>query len=474
MIRRNGQSRGATLYDKLWDAHVVAQEPGHPAIIYIDLHLLHDGTYRRAFELLQERQLAVVHPELTVATTDHCLPTSTLLRSSAALPAVVTGLVESCEQAGIRVFGPQHRHQGIVHVIGPELGLAQPGMTVICADSHTTTHGALGALAFAVGTTQVFHALATQCVLQRRVRTLNIVIEGQLQPGVTAKDVILFLLAREGISVGQGYAIEYSGSAVRRMTIEQRMTLCNMTAELGARIALVSPDEVTLNYLAGREFTPKDAAWDDARRRWLALASDPDAAFDAQIALDASEVAPMVTYGTTPAMGIPVNGRVPIAPNGDGASDGSFEHALRYMGLAPGAELSGHRVDIVFIGSCTNSRVEDLRAAAAILRGRKVADGVRLLVVPGSQAVKRQAEAEGLDAVFKSAGAEWGTPSCSLCVAMNGEFAGAGQYVASTSNRNFQGRQGPGARTFLMSPLTAAATAVRGSIADPRQFIFEH
>lgn len=473
MARENAHSRGATLYEKLWEAHLVAQTPGHPAIIYVDLHLLHDGTYRRAFELLEERQLPVVHPELTIGTTDHCLPTSASSQSSGPLPAVITGLVQSCEHTGIRVFGPDHRNQGIVHIIGPELGLTQPGMTVICADSHTTTHGALGALAFAVGTTQVFHALATQCVLQRRARTMNVVIDGDLQPGVTAKDVILFLLAREGIAVGQGYAIEYSGSAVRRMSIEQRMTLCNMTAELGARIALVSPDQVTLDYLEGREFALKGHAWDDACRRWLSLATDPDASFDARIVLDASEVAPMVTYGTTPAMGVPVNGLVPAAAKGANG-DGTFDKALHYMGLKVGAELSGQKIDIVFIGSCTNARLEDLRAAAMILRGRKVAEGVRLLVVPGSQAVKREAEAEGLDSVFKSAGAEWGTPSCSLCVAMNGELAGAGQNVASTSNRNFQGRQGPGARTFLMSPLTAAATAVQGSIADPRRYIAVH
>jgi 3-isopropylmalate/(R)-2-methylmalate dehydratase large subunit len=456
----------STLYDKLWDAHVVAQQAGHPAVLYVDLHLLHDGTYRRAVELLEEKQLRVARPERNVATTDHCLPTLGSLRK---LPAVVSGLVAACKRQGIVVFGPEHEDQGIVHVIGPELGLTQPGMTVACADSHTTTHGALGALAFAVGTTQVLHVLATQCVLQPRARTMLVVIEGHLQPGVTVKDLILALIGREGIALGAGYAIEYFGSAVRRMSVEERMTLCNMSAELGARAALVAPDDTTFSYLLGRRFVPQGAAWDNALERWRALRTSDDAHFDARLQFDASTVEPMVTYGTTPAMGMPVGGRIPDPGTlADRAQRQSVEQALRYMDLKPGTTAEALPVDMVFIGSCTNARIDDLRGAASVLRGKKIAKDVRLLVVPGSQAVRRQAEAEGLHEIFRSAGGEWGRPGCSHCVAMNDEFAGAGKYIASTSNRNFQDRQGPGARTLLMSPLTAAASALKGKVADPR------
>jgi len=457
------------LYDKLWNAHVVAQQPGHPAVIYVDLHLLHDGTYRRAFELLEEKRLRVARPERNVGTTDHCIAT---VGSRATLPPVVTGLLAACSKHGIGAYGPDHENQGIVHVIGPELGLTRPGMTVICADSHTTTHGALAALGFVVGTTQVLHALATQCVLQRRARTLQIAIDGALQRGVTAKDLVLRIAMREGTSAGSGYAIEYCGSAVRSMSIDERMTLCNMSAELGARTALVAADDVTLDYVHGRRFAPKGEAWDQAVERWRALKSSEDADFDARLSVDAGEVEPMVTYGTTPAMGIPVSGRIPDPRDiADMAQRQSLEQALRYMDLKPGSPAEDLPVDIVFIGSCTNSRIDDLRSAATLLRGRKIAERVRLLAVPGSQAVKRQAEAEGLDEVFRSAGGEWGHPGCSLCVAMNGEFAGPGKYVASTSNRNFQGRQGPGARTLLVSPLTAAASALRGKITDPRRLL---
>ena len=454
-----------TLYDKLWEAHCVSQPPGHPAIVYVDLHFVHDGTYRRAFELLEEKQLPVARPARNVATTDHCLPISDLSRG---LPPVVTGLLTACRKHGIAVYGPDDARQGIVHVIGPELGLTQPGMSVTCADSHTTTHGALGALAFAVGTTQVLHALATQCVLQQRARTMRIAIDGAPQRGVTVKDLILEIIRREGIEAGTGYAVEFSGSAVRALGIEERMTLCNMAAELGARTALIAPDDKTLEYVHGRPFAPQGEAWDRAVKRWRTLRSEENAHFDAHLRLDAREVEPMVTYGTTPAMGIPVSGAI---PRPEGAQREALERALHYMGLTPGTPAQDMPVDIVFIGSCTNSRIDDLRGAAAVLRGRKIASHVRLLVVPGSQAVRRQAEAEGLHEVFTAAGGEWGRPGCSLCVAMNDEFAGAGKYVASTSNRNFQGRQGPGARTLLVSPLTAAASALQGRIADPRHFL---
>jgi 3-isopropylmalate/(R)-2-methylmalate dehydratase large subunit len=458
-----------SLYGKLWDAHVVAQQPGHPALVYVDLHLVHDGTYRQAFELLEKNQLRVRRPDLTVGTTDHCLPTTDLSRP---LPAVVTGLVKACEKHGIPVYGPDHEYQGIVHVIGPELGLTQPGKTVICADSHTTTHGALGALPFVVGTTQVLHALATQCVLQRRAREMRIEIHGALQRGVTVKDVILSIIRREGITAAAGHAVEFSGSTVRALSMDERMTLCNMTAELGARTALIAPDDKTLEYLRGRRFAPQGAAWEVAERRWRALKSDDGAHFDARLSVAASEVEPMVTWGSTPAMGVAVSGVVPEpAAVALGAQRDSMQKALGYMNLAPGTPAEQIPVDVVFIGSCTNSRIDDLRGAAAILRGRKIAPQVRLLVVPGSQAVRRQAEAEGLHDIFRAAGGEWGRPGCSLCVGMNDEFAGAGKYVASTSNRNFQGRQGPGARTLLVSPLTAAASALRGRITDPRKFL---
>jgi 3-isopropylmalate/(R)-2-methylmalate dehydratase large subunit len=459
----------STLYDKLWDAHRVGEDPGHPTVVHIDLHLLHDGTSRRAFELLESKRLAVRRPDLTVAVTDHCLPTADPVRT---LPDVVTDLVAAGAAHGIAVYGPENERQGIVHVIGPELGLTQPGMTVACADSHTTTHGALGALPFVIGTTQVLHVLATQCILRRRTRTMSIAIEGTLRRGVTAKDLALALIRREGIRAADGYAIEFSGGAVRALSIDDRMTLCNMSAELGASTALMAPDDATLEYLHGRPFAPKEAAWDAAAERWRELRSNDDADFDARLAFDASAVEPMVTWGTTPAMGVPVTGAIPDpAALTDAAERASTEEALRYMNLAPGARAESIPVDLVFIGSCTNSRIEDLRGATAILRGRRVAPGVRLLVVPGSQALRRQAEAERLHEVFLAAGGEWGRPGCSLCVAMNGEFAAPGQYVASTSNRNFPGRQGPGARTLLVSPLTAAASALAGRIADPRRFL---
>lgn len=458
-----------TLYDKLWEAHCVSHRPDHPAVMYVDLHLVHDGTYRRAFEMLEQGKLAVRRPDLTFATTDHCLPISDPSRP---MPPVVTGLSAACARHGISIYGPEHERQGIVHVIGPELGLTQPGKSVACADSHTTTHGAFGALAFVIGTTQVLHALATQCILQRRARTMSIVIDGALQRGVTAKDLILAIITRHGIAAASGHALEFSGSAIRAMGMEERMTLCNMAAELGARTALIAPDDRTLDYLHGRPFAPKGTDWERALARWRLLVSGEDGRFDSRLRFDACEVHPMVTWGTTPAMGMAVNAAIP-APESVGAPEQreAAEQALRYMGLAPGTTAQEMPVDVVFIGSCTNSRIEDLRAAAGVLRGRKVAPGVRLLVVPGSQAVRRQAEAEGLREVFTAAGGEWGRPGCSLCVAMNGEFAGARKYVASTSNRNFQDRQGPGARTLLVSPLTAAASAVDGRIADPRRYL---
>jgi 3-isopropylmalate/(R)-2-methylmalate dehydratase large subunit len=466
-----GTRRSKTLYEKIWASHVVAQVPGHPAVLYVDLHLVHDGTYRRAFELLAERGLDVARTDLTFAVTDHCVPSGMMdaPANGNAMPAVVHGLIRVCNEVGIKVFGPDDLEQGIVHIIGPELGLTQPGKTIICGDSHTSTHGALGALAFAVGTTEIAHGLATQCVLQQRSKTMRVRIDGTIKPGVSAKDIILALLAREGITAGTGYAIEYSGETISGMGVDGRMTLCNMTAELGSRIGLVGPDEKTLAYLKGRSFAPKGADWDAACIRWRALETEDGAEFDKEFHVDANAVVPMVTYGTTPAMGIPVTSRIPDPDSFvDTAARRACVEALRYMDLRPGDPIAGTKVSTVFIGSCTNARIEDLRAAASLLGGRKVADGTRLIVVPGSQSIKRQAESEGLHNLFHSAGAIWGMPGCSLCVGMNGDTAAPGEYVASTSNRNFQGRQGPGVRTFLLSPLTAAATAIEGRIADPR------
>ncbi|HVV21017.1 MAG TPA: 3-isopropylmalate dehydratase large subunit [Pseudonocardiaceae bacterium] len=459
---------GDTLYDKVWARHVAVSEPGHPVALYIDLHLVHEGTYLQAFQTLRDRGLPVRRLPLTVATTDHFVPTDPARRGDSLIgqmPYVVRGLTETAAEFGVEVFGPNHDRQGIVHVIGPELGLTLPGMTVVCGDSHTSTHGAFGALAFGIGTTQVGHVLATQCLLQVKQRNLRVTVSGSLRPGVMAKDLALHLLSRHGVEYGRGHVIEFAGEAVERLPMSERMSLCNMSIEMGARSSIIAPDDTTIEYVSGRPYAPTGADWDRALEFWRTLRTDPDAAFDREIHVAAGNVEPMVTYGTTPAMGTTVTGAV---PDGD---DPSFVKALDYMGMRPGDVLADRAVRTVFIGSCTNSRIEDLRAAASVLRDRKVAADTELRVVPGSQAVKRQAEAEGLADVFRAAGALWGEPSCSMCLGVNGDIAPAGQFVASTSNRNFEGRQGPGARTLLMSPLTAAATAVAGKVADPRPYV---
>ena len=381
-------------------------------------------------------------------------------------------LEENCSQFGIHLYGLDSPHQGIVHIIGPELGLTQPGMTIVCGDSHTATHGAFGALAFGIGTSEVEHVLATQCLLQRRPKTCLVRIDGSLPAGVTSKDIILALISKIGVGGGTGHVFEYSGSAVRALTMEQRMTLCNMSIEAGARAGMVAPDDTTFEYLSGREYAPRGQAWETSLRQWRELSSDEDAVYDKTISLDASTLEPMITFGTNPGMGMPVNGRVPTP---DAAKDttqkAALEKALEYMGLIPGQALVGHPVDVVFIGSCTNGRLADLQQAASLLRGRHIAPGMRVLVVPGSQQVKRQAESEGLDQVFKDAGAEWREPGCSMCIAMNGDQLQPGQYAVSTSNRNFEGRQGKGGRTFLASPLTAAAAALAGKVTDVRAYL---
>ena len=467
-----------TLFDKIWDAHVVAQGPGSPAVLYIDLHLVHEVTSPQAFTGLRQKGLLVRHPERTVATMDHSTPTVDLHLPLADAVAdrqaeqQLRQLQANCEEFGVRLYGLDNPQRGIVHVIGPELGLTQPGLTIVCGDSHTATHGAFGALAFGIGTSEVEHVLATQCLLQNRPKTFQVNFEGQLPGGVTAKDMILYLIATIGIGGGTGCVIEYAGPAVRTLSMEERMTLCNMTIEGGARAGMVAPDNQTIEYLAGREFAPRGAALDQAVAHWKSLPSDPGAVYDRSLSLDVSKLEPMITYGTNPGMGIPISQPVPDpAHDPDLSRRAAHEKALNYMGLQPGQPLLGHAVDVVFLGSCTNSRLSDLRQAAGLLRGRKVAPKTRVLVVPGSESVRRQAEAEGLDRIFREAGAEWRTAGCSMCIAMNGDQLEPGQYAVSTSNRNFEGRQGKGGRTFLASPLTAVASAIQGCITDPRTIL---
>jgi 3-isopropylmalate/(R)-2-methylmalate dehydratase large subunit len=468
------QSRPRTLLDKIWDDHVVRPETeGVPAVLYVDLHLVHEVTSPQAFAELRARGLSVRRPDLTLATMDHSTPTtprgSALSVVDTQAAAQLAQLARNCEDFGILLFELGSERQGIVHVIGPEQGLTQPGMTIVCGDSHTSTHGAFGALAFGIGTSEVAHVLATQSLLQSKPKSMEVRIDGRLPRGVTAKDIILALIAQIGIGGGTGHTFEYTGSAIRALGMEERMTICNMSIEAGARAGLIAPDETTYEYLAGRPFAPTGAAWDDAVSAWRRLPTDDDAAYDRRVQLDAAQLAPMITYGTNPAMAIPIDQRVPDpAETRDASRRAELEKALRYMALEPGQPLLGRPVDVVFIGSCTNSRISDLRLAADIVRGRRVAPGVRMLVVPGSQQVKRQAESEGLHRVFTDAGAEWREAGCSMCIAMNGDQLAPGQSAVSTSNRNFEGRQGKGGRTFLASPLTAAATAVTGVITDAR------
>jgi 3-isopropylmalate/(R)-2-methylmalate dehydratase large subunit len=455
-----------TLYDKIWDAHVVVPETDAPAIIYIDFHLIHEVTTPQAFSGLKKRGLKVRRTDLTVATMDHSIPTSSRSLSGFDEMAAkqVRTLAENCAEFSVPLYDLNSTKQGIVHVIGPELGLTQPGRTLVCGDSHTSTHGAFGALAHGIGTSEVEMVLATQCLLQRKSKNYRVNFDGRLQPGVTAKDMILALIAKIGTGGGTGHVFEFTGSAVRALDMDARMTICNMSIEGGARAGLIAPDDTTFEYVSGREFAPKGRDWDEALARWKKLPSDEGAHFDQSVAIDAASLEPMITYGTNPGMAIPLTARVP-AP-----STPEDVQALRYMALEPGQTLLGHPIDVVFIGSCTNSRLSDLRNAARLLRGRKVNPRVRMLVVPGSYEVKRQAEAEGLDRVFKEAGAEWREAGCSMCIAMNGDSVPAGKTSVSTSNRNFEGRQGKGARTLLASPLTAAASAVEGRVADPRRF----
>jgi 3-isopropylmalate/(R)-2-methylmalate dehydratase large subunit len=467
-------SQPRTIIEKLWDSHVVAERPGAPTLIYIDLHLVHEVTSPQAFAGLRERGLKVRRPDLTFATVDHSIPTTprTLPIVDQVAAAQVAQLEANCKEFGIPCYGFHSEHQGIVHVIGPEQGLTQPGMTVVCGDSHTATHGAFGALAFGIGTSEVEMVLATQCLPQRKSQTYQVLVEGSLKSGVSAKDIILNLISRIGIGGGTGRVIEYCGSAIRELSMEERMTVCNMSIEAGARAGLVAPDDTTYQYLAGRPYAPKGKDWDAALARWKQLPTDEGARYDRTITIDASSLEPMITFGTNPGMGIPISSRIPDpAKMSDPLERESLAKALRYMDLKPGDPLLGHPVNVVFIGSCTNSRISDLRAAAQILKGRKVNPAVRVMVVPGSQEIKRQAQAEGLDKVFTDAGADWREAGCSMCIAMNGDQLAPGEYSVSTSNRNFEGRQGKGGRTFLASPLTAAATAITGKVTDVRTLL---
>ena len=464
---------GKTLLTRIWDAHEVVPETADtPAVLYIDLHLVHEVTTPQAFDVLRARGLPVRRPDRTLATLDHSTPTapaSTLEQlEKVALPAAaaqVRAMIENCEEFGVELRGLGSPERGIVHVVGPEQGATWPGHTVVCGDSHTSTHGAFGALAFGIGTTEVGHVLATQCLLQRRPGALAVNVSGGLGPGVTAKDLVLAIIRKLGVGGGTGRVLQYRGGTIRALTMEQRMTVCNMSIEAGARAGMVAPDDTTYEWLYRRPMAPQGAEWDAALVRWRGLEDRGEAEFDREVDLDASNLRPMVTYGTNPGMSAQIDEPVP------GSGDPALDKALAYMGVEPGKPMLGRDVDIVFLGSCTNSRLGDLRAAADLMRGRRVADNVRMLVVPGSQAVKREAEDEGLHEVFLAAGAEWRESGCSMCIGMNGDTVRSGSLCVSTSNRNFEGRQGPGARTVLASPLTAAASAIRGQVADPRELM---
>jgi 3-isopropylmalate/(R)-2-methylmalate dehydratase large subunit len=460
-----------TLFQKIWDSHVVAEQPESPAVLYIDLHLVHEVTSPQAFTGLRQRGLKVRRPDKTLATMDHSIPTTPIdvPIADAMAAAQIKIMEQNAAEFGITLHGMTSPHRGIVHVIGPELGRTQPGMTIVCGDSHTATHGAFGALAFGIGTSEVEHVLATQCLLQKKAKTYEVKVDGKLSNGVSAKDIILALIAKIGVGGGTGHVFEYTGEAIRGLTMEQRMTICNMSIEGGARAGMIAPDETTFEYLKGREFSPKGEEWDKSVAKWKLLPSDEGATYDKSITLNASELEPMITYGTNPGMGMKITDRIPTIESFKEASQkAAFEKAMTYMGLQPGQSLLGQKVDVVFIGSCTNSRISDLRLAASFLKDRKIADGVRLMVVPGSQDVKKQAEQEGLDKIFKEAGGEWREAGCSMCIAMNPDFLTPGQYAVSTSNRNFEGRQGKGGRTFLASPITAVASAIQGVVTDPR------
>ncbi|HVS96226.1 MAG TPA: 3-isopropylmalate dehydratase large subunit [Puia sp.] len=453
-----------TLFEKIWDRHVVKTIDGGPSVLYIDRHFIHEVTSPQAFKGLEKRGVEVFRPQQIVATADHNVPTlDQHLPIKEELSRIqVQSLVDNCRKHHIELYGLGHPYQGIVHVIGPELGVTQPGMTIVCGDSHTSTHGAFGAIAFGIGTSEVEMVMASQCLLQSKPKLMRINVEGRLNKGVTAKDIILYIIARISASGATGYFVEYAGSAIRGLSMEGRMTICNMSIEMGARGGMIAPDETTFQYLKGRQFAPGGAAWDEAVAGWRQLSSDPGAGFDKEITIDAADIEPMITYGTNPGMGVGVTGTIPATAD---------PKSLAYMGLQAGTAIKGKKVDYVFIGSCTNSRIEDLRLVASFVKGRKKADNVEVWIVPGSKQVEKQAISEGIDKVFEEAGFLLRQPGCSACLGMNEDKIPAGKYCISTSNRNFEGRQGPNARTLLASPLTAAVAAITGEVADIREFI---
>lgn len=462
---------GKTLFDKIWDAHVVKNLGGSTQILYIDRHLIHEVTSPQAFAGLEQRGIGVFRPEQTIATADHNVPTINqhLPIQEELSRFQVDKLIENCKKFGIELYGLGHPNQGIVHVIGPELGITQPGLTMVCGDSHTSTHGAFGSVAFGIGTSQVEQVFASQSLMQTKPKKMLIKVEGEVGKGVLAKDIILYIISKLSASGGTGYFVEYAGSAIRALSMEGRMTVCNMSIEMGARGGMIAPDQTTYDYIKGRPFAPKGVAFDQAVAYWESLKSDPDATYDKVYKFDAADIAPMITYGTNPGMGMKVTDYIPAAQEGSG--NDTYQKSLAYMGLSAGEELIGHPIQHVFIGSCTNSRIEDLRLVAEFVKGKQKAPNVQVMIVPGSKQVEKQAKEEGLDIIFKEAGFELREPGCSACLGMNEDKIPAGEYCISTSNRNFEGRQGPGARTLLASPLMAAASAIEGKIVDVRALL---
>lgn len=464
---------GKTLFDKIWDRHVVKTIAGGPSVLYIDKHFIHEVTSPQAFKGLQQRELKVFRPGQVVATADHNVPTlNQHLPIKEELSRIqVEQLKKNCAEFGIELYGLGHPYQGIVHVIGPELGITQPGMTIVCGDSHTSTHGAFGTIAFGIGTSEVEMVLATQCLMHTKPKLMRITVDGELNKGVVSKDIILYIIAQISASGATGYAVEYAGSAIRNLSMEARMTICNMSIEMGARCGMIAPDETTFAYIKDKEFAPQGDAWEKAVNAWKTLYSDADALFDKELHIKAEDIEPMITYGTNPGMGIGITGHVPALGEIDEREKPSFEKSLLYMGLTPGENIKGKKIDYVFIGSCTNSRIEDLRMVAAFVKGKKKAGNVEVWVVPGSKQVEKQAIEEGINKVFEEAGFVLRQPGCSACLGMNEDKIPAGKYCISTSNRNFEGRQGPNARTLLASPLTAAAAAITGEVTDVRELI---
>ena len=462
-----------TLFDKIWDPHVVAQIEAGPSVIYIDRHLVHEVTSPQAFAGIDRRGINVFRPEYTVATPDHNVPTMNqhLTIQDQLSRLQVNKLAENTMKHKINHYGLNHPYHGIVHVIGPELGLTQPGMTIVCGDSHTSTHGAFGSVAFGIGTSEVEMVLATQCIMQPKPKRMRITIDGDLNKGVAAKDIILYIISKISASGGTGYFVEYAGSAIRSLSMEGRMTICNMSIEMGARGGLIAPDEVTFEYIKGREFAPTGKDWDRKVTNWKTLFSDADATFDRELSYHASEIEPMITYGTNPGMGVAITGRIPEISAIEESARDSYSKSLKYMEFEAGSPMLGKKVDYVFVGSCTNGRIEDLRAFANFVRGKRKAKDVVAWIVPGSRQVEKQAKQEGIDKILKEAGFELRQPGCSACLAMNDDKVPEGLYAVSTTNRNFEGRQGPGSRTMLASPLTAAAAALTGEITDPRDFL---